>query len=120
MKAKIYIGIIQVLMLTGLKANAQPDHAGGIRNDDDILVVNNYYDYNDSCYSSRINRSGKESFSPASHSNSSGNTRSSLGSSSPGRSVSSDSWRSSSSKKSESGNSSSESSSLSDKSTRRR
>jgi hypothetical protein len=44
MKAKLYIGIIMGFMLTGLSVNAQMDYAGDFRNDDAIVVVNNYYD----------------------------------------------------------------------------
>jgi len=56
MKAKLYIGIIMGFMLTGLSVNAQMDYAGDFRNDDAIVVVNNYYDNYDYYYSSRINR----------------------------------------------------------------
>lgn len=56
MKAKIYFGILQVLMLTGLTANAQTDYSGDYRNDNATVVVNNYYDNYDYYYSSRINR----------------------------------------------------------------
>lgn len=56
MKTKIYIGILQALMLTGLTANAQKEHYGAYRNDDVKVVVNNYYDNYDYYYASRINR----------------------------------------------------------------
>ena len=56
MKAKLYIRIIVVFMLTGLTVNAQTNYAGDFRNDDAIVVVNNYYDNYDYYYSSRINR----------------------------------------------------------------
>ena len=56
MKAKLYIGILQAFMLTGLTANAQMDYAGDYRHDDANVVVNNYYDNYDYYYSSRINR----------------------------------------------------------------
>ena len=56
MKAKIYIGILQAIMFTGLTVNAQIDNMGDYRDDGARVVVNNYYDNYDYYYSSRINR----------------------------------------------------------------
>jgi len=56
MKAKLNIGILLALMLTGSAANAQTDYAANYRNDDAGVVINNYYDNYDYYYSSRISR----------------------------------------------------------------
>ena len=56
MKAKYYIGIISVLLLTFSSVNAQRDDSRDYRNDDAKIVVNNYYDDYDYYFTSRINR----------------------------------------------------------------
>jgi hypothetical protein len=56
MKAKNYIGILSILLLSTSTIKAQRDDSGYNRNDDARLVVNNYYDNNDYNYTSRINR----------------------------------------------------------------
>ncbi len=56
MKTKIYIGIVQALLLVGVTANGQMEYAGNYRNDNAKVIVNNYYDNYDYYYSSRINR----------------------------------------------------------------
>ena len=54
MKAKNYIGILSILLLSASTIKAQRNDSGYNRNDDARLVVNNYYDdYN---FTSRINR----------------------------------------------------------------
>jgi hypothetical protein len=55
MKAKYYIGILSLLLLTST-VRAQRNDPGYNSNDDAKLVVNNYYSDNDYDYSSRINR----------------------------------------------------------------
>lgn len=54
MKAKYYIGIISVFLLTTSAGMAQRNDSGYKSNDDAKLVVNNYY--NDYDFTSRINR----------------------------------------------------------------
>ncbi len=56
MKAKYYIGILSVLLLTGSTVKAQIADMRDYRNDDARIVVNNYYDDYDYYFSSRINR----------------------------------------------------------------
>ena len=56
MKAKYYIGILSVLLLTISTVNAQIADMRDYRNDDARIVVNNYYDDYDYYFSSRINR----------------------------------------------------------------
>jgi len=56
MKAKYYIGIISLLMLTCTTLKAQNGDMRNYRNDDAKIVVNNYYDDYDYYFSSRINR----------------------------------------------------------------
>lgn len=56
MKAKYYIGILSVLLLTGSTLKAQTADMRDFRNDGARIVVNNYYDDYDFYFSSRINR----------------------------------------------------------------
>lgn len=56
MKAKYYIGILSVLLLTGSTVKAQIADMRDYRNDDARIVINNYYDDYDYYFSSRINR----------------------------------------------------------------
>jgi len=56
MKAKYYIGIISILLLTGSTVKGQIADMRDYRNDDARIVVNNYYDDYDYYFSSRINR----------------------------------------------------------------
>ena len=44
MKAKYYIGILTLLLLTGSTVNAQMYDMRDFRNDDAGIVINNYYD----------------------------------------------------------------------------
>jgi hypothetical protein len=56
MKAKYILGIGLVLMLSGSMVKGQSGDMPGYRDDEDRIVVNNYYDDYDYYYSSRINR----------------------------------------------------------------
>lgn len=56
MKAKLYTGILSVLLLTGSMVKAQIADMQDFRNDDARIVINNYYDDYDYYFSSRINR----------------------------------------------------------------
>jgi len=56
MKAKYYIGILSVLMLSGMPVKAQFSDGTYYGNDGTRIIVNNYYADCDYYYSSRINR----------------------------------------------------------------
>jgi hypothetical protein len=56
MKAKYYIGVLSVLLLTFSTVKGQSADSRDYRNDDAKLVVNNYYDNYDYYFASRINR----------------------------------------------------------------
>ena len=56
MKAKYYIGILSILLLTFSTVKAQRADSRDYSNDDAKLVVNNYYNDYDYYFSSRINR----------------------------------------------------------------
>ena len=57
MKAKYYLGILSIILLAGLRVNAQSGDNIDHRNDDAKIIVNNNYYYNyDYYYSSRISR----------------------------------------------------------------
>jgi hypothetical protein len=56
MKAKYYMGILTILLLSSSTLKAHTDNSRYNGNDNARQVVNNYYDNNDYTYTSRINR----------------------------------------------------------------